>query len=31
MVLVWQFGSVAILALLGALFGRRFLRWSHVR
>lgn len=31
MVLVWQFGSVAVLALLGGLFGRRYLRWAHVR
>lgn len=29
MVLVWQFGSVALLAGLGALFGRSLLRWSH--
>jgi hypothetical protein len=27
MVLVWQFGSVALLAGLGALFGRSLLRW----
>jgi len=27
MVLVWQFGSVAVLAGLGALFGRSLLRW----
>lgn len=27
MILVWQFGSVAILALLGGLLGRRLLRW----
>ncbi len=27
MVLVWQFGSVAALAALGAITGRRFLRW----
>lgn len=31
MVLVWQFGSVAVLALLGGLAGRRLLRWPHVR
>ncbi|HEY8071628.1 MAG TPA: NrsF family protein [Methylocystis sp.] len=27
MVLVWQFGSVLVLTGLGALFGRRLLRW----
>ena len=27
MVLFWQFGSVAALTALGALSGRRFLRW----
>ncbi len=31
MVLIWQFGSVAVLALLGGLAGRRLLRWPHVR
>lgn len=31
MVLVWQFGSVVLLAMLGGLFGRRYLRWAHVR
>lgn len=31
MVLVWQFGSVAALAGVGALFGRRLLRWPHPR
>lgn len=31
MVLVWQFGSVAMLAALGGLFGRHFLGWAHVR
>jgi hypothetical protein len=29
MVLVWQFGSVAVLALLGALTGRRILPWPR--
>ena len=31
MVLVWQFGSVAMLAALGGLFGRHFLGWAHAR
>lgn len=31
MVLVWQFGSVTILALLGGLAGRHLLHWAHVR
>jgi hypothetical protein len=29
MVLVWQFGSVAILAGMGALFGRSLLQWPR--
>ncbi len=29
MVLVWQFGSVALLAAIGALFGGNLLRWPH--
>lgn len=28
MLLIWQFGSVALLAAVGFLVGRRFLRWS---
>lgn len=28
MILIWQFGSVALLAAVGFLVGRRFLRWS---
>jgi hypothetical protein len=31
MVLVWQFGSVVLLASLGALTGRRLLRWPEPR
>jgi hypothetical protein len=31
MVLVWQFGSVALLAALGALTGRHLLRWPEPR
>lgn len=31
MVLVWQFGSVALLAAIGALFGEYLLRWPHPR
>jgi hypothetical protein len=31
MVLVWQFGSVAMLAGLGALTGRHILRWPEPR
>ncbi len=31
MVLTWQFGSVALLTVLGGLVGRHFLRWAHVR
>lgn len=31
MVLVWQFGSVVLLASLGALTGRRLLRWPEQR
>jgi hypothetical protein len=31
MVLVWQFGSVAMLAGLGALTGRRILRWPELQ
>lgn len=31
MVLVWQFGSVAILALLASWTGRYILRWPHLR
>ena len=30
MVLVWQFGSVAVLAALGGLLGRQLLSWAHV-
>lgn len=29
MVLIWQFGSVAVLAALGGLLGRQFLSWRH--
>lgn len=29
MVLVWQFGSVALLTLMASLFGRRLLRWPE--
>lgn len=31
MVLVWQFGSVAVLTLFAGLFGRRLLKWPQVR
>lgn len=31
MVLVWQFGSVALLAGLGALFGQYLLPWPRLR
>jgi len=31
MVLVWQFGSVMLLALTGALFGKSLLRWPQER
>lgn len=30
MLLVWQFGSVAVLALLGFFAGQFFLRWQHL-
>ena len=31
MVLVWQFGSVALLAAIGALFGENLLHWRHLK
>jgi hypothetical protein len=31
MVLVWHFGSVAVLAFIASLLGRRFLNWQHVK